>query len=113
TCPVLSRCRLAAPACRGAGESPPSFSAVKLSLEQQIGSATRALDDARRMAHRDPARLGELVEFINVLAELRQQEGAFARAESLYREALFRIQETKSADPRLLVGVHSLLAHLY
>ena len=56
--------------------------------------------------------MGDLVEQINVLAELRQQEGDFRKAESLYREALFRIQDTKTPDGDLMVGVHSLLAYL-
>ena len=82
-------------------------------LEKQISSASRSVEDARRRAHLDPARLGDLVEQINVLAELRSQEGDFHKAESLYREALSRIQEVKMPDPELLVGVYSLLAYLY
>jgi tetratricopeptide (TPR) repeat protein len=89
------------------------FNALNITLEKQIASAARAVEEARRNAHRDPARLGELVEHINVLAELRQQEGGFAKAESLYREALFRIGDTRSPDVELTVGVYSLLAHLY
>ena len=89
------------------------FSVLNTTLERQIAAATRAVDDARRVAHRDPSRMGELVEHINVLAELRQQEGNFTKAESLYREALFRIQDVKSPDPALQVGVYSLLAYLY
>ena len=82
-------------------------------LEKQIASAARSVEEARRIAYRDPTRLGELVEHINVLAELRQQEGDFRKAESLYREALFRIQDTKAPDAELTVGVYSLLAYLY
>ncbi|OAI56930.1 hypothetical protein AYO49_03300 [Verrucomicrobiaceae bacterium SCGC AG-212-N21] len=82
-------------------------------LETQIAAAARAVEEARRIAHRDPARLGDLVEHINVLAELRQQEGDFRKAESLYREALFRIQDTRQPDAELTVGVYSLLAYLY
>jgi len=89
------------------------FTVLNPTLEKQIASAARSVDEARRDAHRDVSRLGELVERINVLAELRQQEGDFRKAESLYREALFRIQETKKADPELVVGVYSLIAYLY
>jgi tetratricopeptide (TPR) repeat protein len=82
-------------------------------LEKQIAAASRAVEEARRVAYRDPARLGDLVEHINSLAELRQQEGDFRKAESLYREALFRIQDVRSPDAGLTVGVYSLLAYLY
>lgn len=82
-------------------------------LEKQIASAARSVEEARRIAYRDPARLGDLVEHINVLAELRQQEGDFRKAESLYREALFRIQDSRVPDAELTVGVYSLLAYLY
>jgi tetratricopeptide (TPR) repeat protein len=82
-------------------------------LEKQIAAAARAVEEARRVAHRDVTRLGDLVEHINVLAELRQQEGDFRKAESLYREALFRIQDTRQPDAGLTVGVYSLLAYLY
>jgi tetratricopeptide (TPR) repeat protein len=71
------------------------------------------VEEARRIAYRDASRLGDLVENINVLAELRQQEGDFRKAESLYREALYRIQDTKNPDGELTVGVYSLLAYLY
>jgi len=83
------------------------------SLEKQIAAAARSVEEARRNAYRDQSRLGELVEQINVLAEYRQQEGDFRKAESLYREALFRIQDAKAPDPELMVGVYSLLAYLY
>src|SRR5580692_3752342 len=73
----------------------------------------RAVEEARRTAHRDPSRMGDLVENINVLAELRLREGNFAKAESLYREVLFRIKEPRRPDPELLIGVTSLLANLY
>ena len=89
------------------------FSALNPNLEKQIAATSRAVDDARRIAHRDSSRLGELVEHMNALAELRQQEGNFAKAESLYREALARIHEVKTPDPQLVVGVYSLLAYLY
>jgi tetratricopeptide (TPR) repeat protein len=81
--------------------------------EKQLAAAMRAVEEARRAAHRDPARLGELVENINVLAELRLQEGSFPKAESLYREVLFRIKELRKPDPELLIGLYSLLANLY
>jgi tetratricopeptide (TPR) repeat protein len=83
------------------------------SLEKQIAGATRSVEEFRRVAHRDPVRLGELVDQIYVLGELRQQEGDLRKAESLYREALFRIQETRPPDATLLFGVCSVLAHLY
>ena len=89
------------------------FTVLNPTLEKQIGSAARSVEEARRLAYRDHTRLGDLVEHINVLAELRQQEGDFRKAESLYREALFRIQDTKSPDAELTVGVYSLLAYLY
>jgi tetratricopeptide (TPR) repeat protein len=89
------------------------FTVLNPTLEKQIASAARSVEDARRNAHRDVSRLGELVDHISVLADLRQQEGDFRKAESLYREALFRIQDTKKPDPELTVGVYSLLAYLY
>lgn len=82
-------------------------------LEKQIAAASRSLEEERRNTYRDPARLGNLIESINVLAELRAQQGEFHKAESLYREALSRIQEVKTSDPELSVGVYSLLAYLY
>ena len=89
------------------------FNALNATLDKQIASATRSVDEARRNAHRDLSRLGELVEHISVLADLRQQRGDFPKAESLYREALFRIQDTKTPDMDLVLGVYSLLASLY
>lgn len=89
------------------------FNVLNPTLERQIASAARSVEEARRIAYRDPSRLGDLVEQINVLAELRQQEGDFRKAESLYREALYRIQDTKNPDRELTVGVYSLLAYLY
>lgn len=82
-------------------------------LERQISSASRSVEEARRLAYHDPVRLGALVEQISVLADLRQKEGDFRKAESLYREALFRAQELRRPDPDLLTGIYSLLAHLY
>ncbi|MBK8095240.1 MAG: tetratricopeptide repeat protein [Verrucomicrobiaceae bacterium] len=82
-------------------------------LEQQIGSASRSVEEARRIAYHDTSRIGALVEQISVLADLRQKEGDFRKAESLYREALFRAQESRKTDYELQVGILSLLAHLY
>ena len=82
-------------------------------LERQLLSASRSVEEVRRLAYRDPDRIGQLVEQISVLADLRQKEGDFRKAESLYREALYRAQELKKPDPDLLCGIHSLLAHLY
>ena len=65
------------------------------------------------MAYHDPARVGDLVEHISVLADLRQKEGDFRKAESLYREALFRVQDLRKPDPELLAGIFSLMAYLY
>ena len=53
------------------------------------------------------------MENISVLADLRQKEGDFRKAESLYREALFRVQDLKKPDPDLTAGIYSLLAYLY
>jgi tetratricopeptide (TPR) repeat protein len=82
-------------------------------LEKQIAAATRSVEDSRRVVHRDPSRLHELVAHIHVLAELRQQEGDLRKAESLYRDALFRIQDARLSEPGLIFGVHAALAHLY
>ncbi len=86
---------------------------MNLSFEKQVAAATRSLEEARRVSHRDPSRLGFLVEQLNVLAELRVQEGDFRKAESLYREVLFRIEDTKRAEDGLVTGVNSLLGYLY
>jgi tetratricopeptide (TPR) repeat protein len=86
---------------------------VDTALERQIASASRSVEEARRLAYHDPVRVGALVEQISVLADLRQKEGDFRKAESLYREALFRAQELRKQDPDLLTGIYSLLAHLY
>jgi tetratricopeptide (TPR) repeat protein len=86
---------------------------VDPTLEQQIGSASRSVEEARRFAYHDPSRIGVLVEQISVLADLRQKEGDFRKAESLYREALFRALEGRKTDHSLIIGIHSLLAHLY
>lgn len=86
---------------------------MEANLERQIASASHLVEEARRMAYRDPAKIGALLEQISVLADLRQKEGDFRKAESLYREALFRAQEQRSPDPDLLTGIYSLLAHLY
>ena len=48
------------------------------------------------------------MEQISVLADLRQKEGDFRKAEALYRA-----QELRRQDPDLLTGIYSLLAHLY
>ena len=82
-------------------------------LERQIATASRSVEEARRLAYHDPSRIGSLVEQISVLADLRQKEGDFRKAESLYREALFRAQESRKNDADLLTGIYSLLAHLY
>jgi tetratricopeptide (TPR) repeat protein len=93
---------------------PPIFPPVlNPTLEKQIAAASRGVEEARRIAHRDPARLADLVEQIHSLAELRQQEGDFRKAESLYREALFRVQDARTPDPNLTVGIYSLMAYLY
>ena len=74
-------------------------------FDKQLAAAMRAVEEARRTAHRDPARMPELVENINVLAELRLREGNFPKAESLYREVMFRIKEPRrEPEPRLGVG---------
>jgi tetratricopeptide (TPR) repeat protein len=82
-------------------------------LDRQISAASRSVEEARRLAYNDPSRLGALVEQISVLADLRQKDGDFRKAESLYREALYRAQELRKPDPDLLTGIYSLLAHLY
>ena len=82
-------------------------------LERQITAASRSVEEARRLAYHDSSRLGVLVEQISVLADLRQKEGDFRKAESLFREALFRTQELRKPDPELVIGIYSLLAHLY
>jgi len=82
-------------------------------LAEEIRAATRAVEDSRRRAYRDPSRLGNLVEDINRLAHMRIQAGDLRRAESLYREAMFRIKDTKVPDRDLQIGIISLLAHFY
>lgn len=82
-------------------------------LDSQITAASRSLEEARHAAHRDPTLVGKLVNQISVLADLRQKSGDFRKAESLYREALFTVQEMRKPDPEMLCGLHSLLAHLY
>jgi len=86
---------------------------VDSALERQIAAASHSVEEARRHAYHDAAKVGALVEQISVLADLRQKEGDFRKAESLYREALFRAQELRRQEPDLLTGVYSLLAHLY
>lgn len=82
-------------------------------LERQILSASRSVEEARRLAYHDASRLGALVEQISVLADLRQKDGDFRKAESLYRESLYRAEELKKPDPDLICGILSLIAHLY
>ena len=101
------------PTSRSRIATPVSSLLVDANLERQILSASRSVEEVRRLAYRDPSRIGQLVEQISVLADLRQKEGDFRKAESLYREALYRAQELKKPDPELLCGIHSLLAHLY
>jgi len=82
-------------------------------IERLIATASRSVEEARRLAYHDSSKLGQLVEQISVLADLRQKNGDFRKAESLYREALYRAQELRQPDPALVTGIHSLLAHLY
>lgn len=82
-------------------------------LERQVAAASCGVEEARRAARRDPRQLGALVEKMSVLADLRQQEGEFRKAESLFREALSRTQDGPRPEPELLCGIHSLLGHLY
>jgi Tfp pilus assembly protein PilF len=82
-------------------------------LERQIASASRSVEEARRRAFHDPGKISHLVEQVSILAELRQREGDFRKAEALYREALFRVQDLRKPDPELSSGIYSLMAYLY
>lgn len=73
----------------------------------------RAVEDARRKVHHDESWLGNLVDQINVLAELRSQQGDFRKAESLYREVLQRIHDMRKPDMDLAIGIYSMMAALY
>lgn len=87
-------------------------------LRAQIASATRAVEYARRAANLDETKLETLVDHLHTLAELRVLEGDFSRAESLLREAMFRIKdanENRKLKPRpiLAANVASSLGYLY
>lgn len=82
-------------------------------LQSQIADAARHVEEARRAAYHNPQQLKHLVEQISVLADLRQQEGNYDKAESLYREAMFRVRDLQIPNPQLLSGINSLLAYLY
>ncbi|SKA99228.1 Tetratricopeptide repeat-containing protein [Prosthecobacter debontii] len=86
---------------------------VDTKLDRQIEIASRHVEEARRAVNRDASFIGQLVEQISVLASLRQKDGDFPKAESLYREALYSALEARPRDADLLIGIYSLLAHLY
>lgn len=75
-------------------------------------AASTAVEEARRRAHHDPGRIGALIESMSVLADLRVQEGEIRKAESLYREALSRVNEQRKPDVKLIAGIYSLIAQL-
>lgn len=87
-------------------------------LRSQIGSATRAVEYARRVANQDESKLELLVDHMHTLAELRVHDGDFPRAESLLREAMFRIEDANANHrqrprPILAANVASSLGYLY
>ncbi len=87
-------------------------------LRAQIAAATRAVEYARRAANLDESKLETLVDHLHTLGELRVVEGDFSRAESLLREAMFRIRDAndnRKLKPRpiLAANVASSLGYLY
>ncbi len=88
------------------------------SLRNQIASVTRAVEYARRVANLDEGKLELLVDHLHTLAELRVQSQDFPRAESLLREAMFRIEDANANHrlkprPILAANVASSLGYLY
>ena len=87
-------------------------------LRSQIAATTRAVEYARRSANIDSTKLELLVEHLHSLAELRVRTGDFSRAESLLREAMFRIEDANSVHriaprPILAANIASSLGYLY
>jgi tetratricopeptide (TPR) repeat protein len=82
-----------------------------------IAAATRAVEYARRLVNSDDTKLEMLVEHLYTLSELRVEEGEFMRAESLLREAMFRIEDPQinrhKPRPNLAANVASSLGFLY
>jgi tetratricopeptide (TPR) repeat protein len=88
------------------------------SLRNQIASTTRAVEYARRVANVDESKLELLVDHLHTLAELRVVDQDYSRAESLLREAMFRIEDANAnhrLNPRpiLAANVASSLGYLY
>lgn len=81
-------------------------------IEKLIEAASTTVEEARRRAHHDAGRIGALIESMSVLADLRMKDGDIRKAESLYREALSRVNEQRKPDGKLLAGIYSLIAQL-
>jgi tetratricopeptide (TPR) repeat protein len=84
-------------------------------LERQISSASRSVEEARRLAYHDP---------VTALASARRADQRSRRSPPegrrlpqgrvpLPRGALSRARKLRKTDPDLLTGIYSLLAHLY
>ncbi len=87
-------------------------------LKTAIATATRAVEYARRVANSDETKLEMFINHLHTLSELRVQEGEFMRAESLLREASFRIEEGHlhhriKPNPLLSANVASSMGFLY
>jgi tetratricopeptide (TPR) repeat protein len=87
-------------------------------LKSAIATATRAVEYARRVANADETKLEMFINHLYTLSELRVEEGEFMRAESLLREACFRIDEAvahhrNKPDPLIPANVASSMGFLY
>lgn len=82
-------------------------------LQARLVVATKSVEDRRRIAFRDHARVWDLIDALKSLASIREEAGDFARAECLYREAIAHASSAKVPRPEIMFELQSHLAYLY
>ena len=75
--------------------------------------ANKRVEERRRTAYREPAKVWELIDSLKELAGLREDQSDWARAEQLYREAIAHARNARHPRPEVTFELQSHLGYLY
>jgi tetratricopeptide (TPR) repeat protein len=82
-------------------------------MQARLVVATKQVEERRRMTHRLPEKVWDLVDALRQVAAIREEADDFARAERLYKEALGHAKTARKPRADVIFSLQSHLGYLY
>jgi tetratricopeptide (TPR) repeat protein len=82
-------------------------------MQARLVVATKQVEERRRMAHRLPEKVWDLVDALRQVAAIREEADDFVRAERLYKEALGHAKIARKPRADVMFSLQSHLGYLY